>query len=74
MLFKCDLDGGVFGVGSESLECALFDEADVPWGELAFPSIGLTLQHYFADRKANPSLIPLPQHLETIGPSEMKID
>lgn len=70
MLFKCDLDDGVFGVGSESLECALFDEADIPWGELAFHSIERTLRHYYADRKANPSLNPLPQHLETIGPTD----
>lgn len=70
MLFQCDLDEGVFGVGSESLECALFDEADIPWGELAFPSIDRTLKHYFADRKAYPQLKNLPQHLETIGPSD----
>jgi ADP-ribose pyrophosphatase YjhB (NUDIX family) len=64
MLFKSQLQDGIFGVGEESLECALFAEANVPWGELAFPSIERTLRHYFADRKTG----QFPQHLETIGP------
>lgn len=55
MLFRGELerqeDGRWFGVGSESLECALFDEADIPWTELAFLSVKRTLEHYFADRR-----------------------
>lgn len=44
-----DLD---FEAGEESLEVALFSEADIPWDEIAFRSISITLRHYFADRRA----------------------
>jgi len=37
--------------GTESLETALVDEADIPWGELAFRSVTLCLQAYFTDRR-----------------------
>lgn len=40
-----------FGAGSESLETALFAEADIPWPELAFRSVALCLSKYFADRR-----------------------
>lgn len=43
-----DLD---FGPGSESLEVALYDEAAIPWKELAFRTISTTLKYYCADRK-----------------------
>lgn len=42
-----DLD---FGPGEESQEVALFDEADIPWSELAFPTVKETLKLYFRDR------------------------
>jgi ADP-ribose pyrophosphatase YjhB (NUDIX family) len=42
-----DLD---FAPGEESLEVALFDEASIPWPDIAFRTVFLTLQHYFADR------------------------
>ena len=42
-----DLD---FKAGEESLEVALFEEAQVPWKDIAFRTVGLTLKHWFADR------------------------
>ena len=42
-----DLD---FKAGVESLEVALFEEAKVPWKDIAFRTVGLTLKHWFADR------------------------
>jgi ADP-ribose pyrophosphatase YjhB (NUDIX family) len=39
-----------FKPGVESLEVALFDEAKIPWKEIAFRTVGLTLKHWFADR------------------------
>lgn len=39
-----------FDPGPESLEAHLFDEADIPWDELAFRSISTTLEQFFADR------------------------
>jgi ADP-ribose pyrophosphatase YjhB (NUDIX family) len=43
-----DLD---FGAGPESLEVRLFDEDEIPWGELAFRTITRTLRNFFLDRK-----------------------
>ena len=43
-----DLD---FAAGEESLEVELFDEVAIPWKEIAFRTIGLTLRHYYEDRK-----------------------
>jgi len=45
------LDTG-FSAGVESLETALFSEADIPWHDLAFRSVTLCLKAYFADRAA----------------------
>ncbi len=39
-----------FKPGVESLEVALFEEARVPWKDIAFRTVGLTLKHWFADR------------------------
>ena len=39
-----------FKPGVESLEVALFDEAKIPWKEIAFRTVALTLKHWFADR------------------------
>lgn len=43
-----DLD---FAPGVESLEVALFREEDIPWEQLAFRSVSLTLRHFFDDRR-----------------------
>lgn len=42
-----DLD---FHPGEESLEVQLFSESEIPWDELAFPTIRKTLELFFADR------------------------
>ena len=63
VLFKAQLKQGLFGAGEESLECRLFEEHEIPWTELAFPSVEQTLKHYFADRKNG----LFPSHLETLG-------
>ena len=52
MLFRAELVDLDFAAGEESLEVRLFDEQDIPWSELAFPTIGRTLECYFADRAA----------------------
>jgi ADP-ribose pyrophosphatase YjhB (NUDIX family) len=40
-----------FHPGDESLETAIFPEAEIPWDEIAFRTVSLTLRHYFADRR-----------------------
>jgi hypothetical protein len=41
-----------FHAGEESLEVALFDEQDIPWNNIAFPTVKQTLEWFFADRTA----------------------
>lgn len=53
MFFRAELPKPEFSAGIESLEVALYDEADIPWDALAFPVIKDTLEFYFADRKIN---------------------
>lgn len=51
MLFRAKLPEPVFAAGEESLDVQLFDEADIPWKQLAFPVMHQTLKHYFEDRR-----------------------
>ncbi|KVN30762.1 ADP-ribose pyrophosphatase [Burkholderia pyrrocinia] len=41
-----------FEAGEESLEVKLFDESDIPWDDIAFPTVSQTLRFFFADRAA----------------------
>ena len=50
LLFRGRLRDLNFGPGEESLEVALFTEAEIPWDTLAFPVVRETLKWYFADR------------------------
>jgi hypothetical protein len=40
-----------FAPGVESLDVQLFSEAEIPWDDLAFPTIRKTLELFFADRR-----------------------
>ena len=51
IIYRARLPEPAFRAGVESLEVALFDEADIPWDEIAFRTIALTLRHYFEDRR-----------------------
>ncbi len=46
------LTSDVFDPGHETMEARLFAEEDIPWDEIAFRTVKETLQHYFADAKA----------------------
>jgi ADP-ribose pyrophosphatase YjhB (NUDIX family) len=39
-----------FKPGEESLEVALYEESAIPWSDIAFRTVALTLRHWFADR------------------------
>jgi len=41
-----------FYAGEESLEVALFHEHEIPWDDLAFPTVKQTLEWFCADRAA----------------------
>lgn len=52
LLFRADLLDLDFAPGTESLEVRLFEEADIPWDELAFRSVTLTLRAFFDERRS----------------------
>ena len=39
-----------FKPGEETLEVALFEEPRIPWEQIAFRTVGLTLKRWFSDR------------------------
>jgi ADP-ribose pyrophosphatase YjhB (NUDIX family) len=52
VFFRAALPEPTYGAGPESLEVKLVDLADIPWGDLAFPSTEETLRRYLEDRAA----------------------
>ena len=40
-----------FGIGPESLETQLYDEAEIPWPQVAFLSVEFALRRYLEDRR-----------------------
>lgn len=51
LFFRAKLLDLRFEAGEESLEVALFEEAQIPWEELAFRTVSITLKHWCADRR-----------------------
>ena len=49
--YLSDLNSPDFAPGPESLECRLFKEEDIPWDQIAFPTITRTLRFFFDDRR-----------------------
>ncbi len=62
MMFRADISNGEYQSGPESLDVQLYEKAQIPWDELAFPVVKLTLEHYFTDMKTN----HFPVHVENI--------
>lgn len=50
IFFRARLLDLEFAPGSETLEVRLFDEATIPWDELAFRTVSMTLRLFLADR------------------------
>jgi ADP-ribose pyrophosphatase YjhB (NUDIX family) len=50
LFYRARLRNLEFKPGEESLEVALVEEAAIPWQEIAFRTVGLTLKRWFADR------------------------
>lgn len=55
--FVGHLIDGKFGVGEESLECALFTEETIPWEDMAFTSSVFTLKRYFENLKSGKKVL-----------------
>src|SRR6266436_508490 len=52
VMFRAKLLQPEFAPGPESLEVGLYEEAEIPWSQLAFPSGEFTLRKSFEDRSA----------------------
>jgi ADP-ribose pyrophosphatase YjhB (NUDIX family) len=52
IMFRATLNDPAFGVGPESLETGLYEEAQIPWSEIAFLSVEFALRRYLEDRRA----------------------
>jgi ADP-ribose pyrophosphatase YjhB (NUDIX family) len=50
LFYRARLASLEFKPGEESLEVALVEEDKVPWQDIAFRTVALTLRHWFADR------------------------
>ena len=50
VMYRAELPGLDFAPGVESLDCRLYHEHEIPWAELAFPTITHTLRFFFEDR------------------------
>ena len=52
IMYRGTLKDGYNKPGEESLETALYSQADIPWDHLAFPVMSESLKLYFADKHA----------------------
>lgn len=51
MFYRATLLSDQFDPGHETIEAKLFDEAEIPWDEMAFRTVKETLVCFFADRR-----------------------
>ena len=67
IFFRATLRRDDYGAGIESLETRLFDEAEIPWEDMAFPSVTYALRRYVEDRARGTHEI----HITAIGPGNL---
>lgn len=67
VIYLAELKDGAYGIGSESLDSALFSEEDIPWDTIAFEAVRRTLKSYFADRQQFDDPTHYPIHQEYVG-------
>jgi ADP-ribose pyrophosphatase YjhB (NUDIX family) len=52
LFYLASLRSPVFNPGHETIEARLFKETEIPWDEIAFRTVKLTLEQYFLDRRS----------------------
>lgn len=57
LMFRGSLRDGYACANEETLEVGLFDEADIPWKEIAFPVVSETLERWFEERRHGTSAV-----------------
>jgi ADP-ribose pyrophosphatase YjhB (NUDIX family) len=70
LIFLAPLASPDCGAGEETIDVRLFGEDEIPWDELAFPVVEMTLQRYFRD--ARQGLCPF--HIEDVTTRMKKPD
>ncbi|MFN2327956.1 MAG: NUDIX hydrolase [Chromatocurvus sp.] len=63
MFYRCRLVDGSHNAGPESLDTRLFAPDEIPWDDLAFPSVYRALASYLRDRESENAF---PVQVETI--------
>ena len=53
IFYRARLTSDVFKPGIETIEAQLFTEAEIPWQEIAFPTVKRTLERYFEIGRAH---------------------
>ncbi|QDU78958.1 NADH pyrophosphatase [Polystyrenella longa] len=64
MFYRAEMLSPEIGIGIESLETRLFDWNEIPWNELAFPTVKWVLDHYQQSRELTnfaPFTVPADQ-------------
>ncbi|MEO1252347.1 MAG: NUDIX hydrolase [Pseudomonadota bacterium] len=46
LMFRAALDAPEISAGPESAAVGLFDWSEIPWGDIAFPTVGWALRHW----------------------------
>jgi ADP-ribose pyrophosphatase YjhB (NUDIX family) len=64
LIFRARLLDHDYMPGEETVEVRLLEEKEIPWDDIAFPSIKKTLRLYFKDRPTG----VFPLHMGTIPP------
>ncbi|KAF0809348.1 MutT/nudix family protein [Alcanivorax sp. S71-1-4] len=73
VFFLGELADGKFGVGDESSDAGLFLPEEIPWDELAFPTITRTLKFYLQDMKTGDFPIRV-QDIAPLGTPKPKLE
>ncbi|MBP0048226.1 NUDIX hydrolase [Marinobacterium sp. AK62] len=74
MIYLADLPEAHFGSSEETLETRLFSEDEIPWDELAFPTIRNALRFFFADRAETSPSFPLRHLALSPGHEELLLE
>jgi ADP-ribose pyrophosphatase YjhB (NUDIX family) len=51
LFYRARLLSPHFNPGFETMEARLFNEADIPWDDIAFMTVRTTLERYFSDKR-----------------------
>ena len=64
LMFITELASDEFGAGEETLEADLFEEAAIPWDDLAFQVVEMALKRYYRDARRG----TFPFHIDDVIP------